>query len=111
MITHRTIPHLRIVVGACMIAIVGYAFFSIYAVVWLKDPALTGDIIGTWKSFAVLAFGFWIGSSSGGKENKDEPAGTKEDPIVTKTEEPQEVDVISSEQKPVHTKTSKGSAR
>jgi len=24
-------------------------------------------VIGTWKSFAVLAFGFWLGSSSGGK--------------------------------------------
>jgi hypothetical protein len=22
---------------------------------------MTGDIIGTWKSFGVLAFGFWFG--------------------------------------------------
>jgi hypothetical protein len=61
------IPYLRIVVGFCISAIVGYAFFSVYAVMWLKDPSLTGDIIGTWKSFAVAGFMFWIGSSSGGK--------------------------------------------
>ena len=70
---HRDIPHLRIVVGACIAAIGGYAAFSVYAVIWMKDPGLTGDIIGTWKSFAVLAFGFWLGSSSGGKA-KDEKA-------------------------------------
>jgi hypothetical protein len=67
------IPHLPIVVAVCAAAVTGYAAFSIYAVVELQDPALTGDIIGTWKSFAVLAFGFWIGSSSAGKAKDDEP--------------------------------------
>lgn len=66
------IPHVRIVLGVCILAVAGYAFFSAYAVIVLRDATMTGDIIGTWKSFAVLAFGFWIGSSSGGKA-KDAP--------------------------------------
>jgi hypothetical protein len=61
------LPHLRIVVGFCIAALVGYAVFSVYVVVYLKDPALTGDVVGTWKSFAVGVFAFWVGSSSGGK--------------------------------------------
>lgn len=70
---YRDVPHLRIVVAACLAAILGYAGFSIYAVVILKDATMTGDIIGTWKSFAVLAFGFWLGSSSGGKAKDEVP--------------------------------------
>jgi hypothetical protein len=62
-----TIPNLRIVVVTCLIAVAGYSVFSGYVVFWLKDPAMTGDVIGTWKSFAVAAFAFWLGSSSGGK--------------------------------------------
>lgn len=62
-----SLPHLRIVVGFCIAALVGYAAFSVYVVAYLKDPALTGDVVGTWKSFAVGVFAFWVGSSSGGK--------------------------------------------
>lgn len=62
-----TVPHLRIVVAACVAAVLGYLGFSIWVVLWSNDVALKGDVIGTWKSFAVLAFGFWLGSSSGGK--------------------------------------------
>lgn len=79
--TNSHIPNLNVIVGACIAAIGGYAIFSAYAVIILKDATMTGDIIGTWKSFAVLAFGFWLGSSSGGKEKKDAPAGTDADPI------------------------------
>lgn len=61
------IPHLRIVVTACLIAIAGYAFFSVWVVLHSGDAAMKGDVIGTWKSFAVAAFSFWLGSSSGGK--------------------------------------------
>lgn len=96
---HRDIPHLRIVVAACLAAILGYAAFSVYAVVYLKDPGLTGDIIGTWKSFAVLAFGFWLGSSSGGKAKDDRPAGTPADPLS--------VAGAASDKKPVDTKDAK----
>lgn len=76
------VPHLRIVVAVCIAAVAGYAAFSTYAVVVLRDATMTGDIIGTWKSFAVLAFGFWLGSSSGGKA-KDEtaPTGKPGDPV------------------------------
>lgn len=69
-------PYLRIVVGFCAAAILGYAGFSYHAVAVLKDPALTGDVIGTWKSFAVLAFGFWLGSSSAGKSQDKGPVDT-----------------------------------
>ena len=62
-----SIPHLRVVIGFCIAALVGYSVFSGYVVFNLKDPALTGDVIGTWKSFAVGVFAFWVGSSSAGK--------------------------------------------
>lgn len=67
------VPHLRIVVAMCLVAIFGYAIFSGWAVFYSSDAALRGDVIGTWKSFAVLAFGFWLGSSSGGKSKDDAP--------------------------------------
>lgn len=68
------IPHMRIVVAFCAVAVAIYAGFSVYVVAYLKDPALTGDVIGTWKSFAVGAFAFWIGASSGGKAKETGPA-------------------------------------
>lgn len=79
--TAPRIPHLRIVVGASLLAIAGYAVFSGWAVFESKDAALRGDTIGTWKSFAVLAFGFWLGSSSGGKSQVDAPTGRPRDPV------------------------------
>jgi hypothetical protein len=68
-----TIPNLRVVIGVCLAAVGGYTLFSVYAVMWLRDATMTGDVIGTWKSFAVMAFGFWLGSSSGGKAKSDTP--------------------------------------
>lgn len=67
MMDDHKMPYLHVVVGATIAAIAGYAVFSAWAVIWSDDAALRGDVIGTWKSFAVLAFGFWLGSSSGGK--------------------------------------------
>jgi hypothetical protein len=82
------IPHLRIIIGACVAAVAGYAVFSVYAVMWLRDPTMTGDVIGTWKSFAVMAFGFWLGSSSGGKSKEPvTPTGQPNDPVHTVEEE------------------------
>lgn len=72
--TRGNIPYLPIVIGFCVAAIIGYAAFSVYVVFWLKDPAMIGDAVGTWKSFAVAAFSFWLGSSSGGKAKDDTPA-------------------------------------
>lgn len=67
------IPHLRVVVGFSLLAMIGYAAFGLYVVLVSKDPALTGDVVGTWKSFAVAAIAFWLGSSSGGKAKPDQP--------------------------------------
>ena len=71
---NHTIPNLRIVVAACVAAIGGYAIFSGWAVFLSGDAAMQGDTIGTWKSFAVAAFMFWIGSSSAGKAKSDAPS-------------------------------------
>ncbi len=92
----QKIPHMGVVVIASGIAVLGYAFFSSWVVGWFDDPALRGDILGTWKSFAVLAFGFWLGSSSGGKmreeKGKDDPQAVtvtndQANPVPTTTEE------------------------
>lgn len=69
----RRIPHLRVVVCACAAAVLGYACFSVWVFGWTDDAALRGDVLGTWKSFAVAAFMFWLGSSSGGKIEPAEP--------------------------------------
>jgi hypothetical protein len=82
-VTTAEIPHREIVVRFCVAAIAGYAIFSGWAVFWSSDAALRGDVIGTWKSFAVAAFAFWLGSSSGGKA-KENPAGTPADPVNVK---------------------------
>lgn len=71
--TNGRIPYLPIVVGFCIAAIAGYAVFSGWAVFIARDATMIGDVIGTWKSFAVLAFGFWLGSSSGGKAKDEAP--------------------------------------
>ena len=86
------IPHLRIVVGACIAAVVGYSFFSVWVILYLKDATMVGDVIGTWKSFAVAAFAFWLGSSSAGKAAAapvEPPAtGKPDDPVYTTEERP-----------------------
>ena len=66
------VPHYRTIILFCAAAIAGYAAFSVWAVLMSNDAALRGDVGGTWKSFCVAAFGFWLGSSSGGKA-KDHP--------------------------------------
>lgn len=83
------VPHLKVVVAFCIAALVGYSAFSVYVVVWMRDPALTGDVVGTWKSFAVGVFAFWVGSSSGSKA-KDNPSG-----------EPNKVEVVNEPNNPV----------
>lgn len=76
------IPHFNTVVGFCVAAIAGYAIFSFWVVFYSEDAGLKGDVIGTWKSFAVAGFMFWIGSSSGGKAKDESPAGTPNDPLA-----------------------------
>lgn len=61
------VPHHQIVILFCLLAVSGYAACSVWAVLISHDAAIIGDVVGTWKSFAVAAFAFWVGSSSGGK--------------------------------------------
>lgn len=80
--TKGHIPHLPIVIGFCVAAIIGYAVFSVWAVFIARDATMIGDVVGTWKSFAVAAFAFWLGSSSGGKAKDESPSGTPSDPVA-----------------------------
>lgn len=67
----QQVPHIKIVVIACAVAVLGYAAVSLYVMLIMDDAAMKGDVVGTWKSFAVAAFAFWIGSSSAGKAKDD----------------------------------------
>jgi hypothetical protein len=69
------VPHLRIVVAASALGTLGYLGFSVWVVGWSTDAAMRGDVVGTWKSFAVAAITFWLGSSSGGKAKDISPEG------------------------------------
>ena len=72
-IPHLRVPHSATIIAFCVAAITGYSVFSVWAVFYSDDAGLRGDVIGTWKSFAVAAFTFWLGSSSGGKSKDTEP--------------------------------------
>lgn len=88
------VPHLRVVIAASAAAVAGYLGFSLWAVLVSRDATVIGDVIGTWKSFAVLAFGFWLGSSSGGKAKDDGPTpvtveNTPEAPVPVRPDTPE----------------------
>lgn len=89
---NQQIPHLHIIVAFAVAAVFGYAAFSLWIMWRNEDAALIGDVLGTWKSFAVLAFGFWMGSSSGGKAKDagkaDAPTGSIADPINVQEAKP-----------------------
>lgn len=78
------IPHLRIVVSVSAFVLLGFALVSGWALIFSSDQVTKGNIIATWQNFALLAVGFWIGSSSGGKAKDVEPrpAGTPQDPVT-----------------------------
>ena len=86
--TGAQIPHLRIVVAVSAFVLIGFTAISAYVIGWSSDMVTKGNIIGTWQNFALLAVGFWLGSSSGGKA-KEEPAkeasptGKPGDPVHT----------------------------
>ena len=61
------IPHLSIVVAVSSFVLFGFASVSVYVLGWTDDEVTKGNVIGTWINFAMLAVGFWLGSSSGGK--------------------------------------------
>ncbi len=82
------IPHLRIVVAVSAFVLIGFAIISAWVIGYSSDAVTKGNIIGTWQNFALLAVGFWIGSSSSGKAKDVDPrpAGTPQDPVsVTET--------------------------
>ena len=67
------IPHLSIVVAVSAFVLLGFAAVSGWVLGFSNDEVTKGNIIGTWQNFALLAVGFWIGSSSGGKASPVEP--------------------------------------
>lgn len=103
-----TVPHARTVIAFCVAAIAGYAVLSGWAVFWSNDAALRGDVVGTWKSFAVAAFAFWVGSSSGGKAKPDpsepQPVEVKNPPAkplpVQEVPKPEFAQIPEEEPKP-----------
>lgn len=74
------IPHLRIVVAVSVFVLVGFALVSAYVLVWSDDDVTKGNVIATWQNFALLAVGFWIGSSSGGKARSEPPPSDTSEP-------------------------------
>lgn len=83
------IPHIVVVVAVTFFVLIGFAAVSAYALGWTGDDVTKGNVIGTWINFAMLAVGFWLGSSSGGKSKDTGPAGTPADPVSVKETEPQ----------------------
>lgn len=83
-----SIPHYRTVITFCAAAIIGYGGVSAWALVVSNDATIIGGVIGTWQNLAIGAFGFWVGSSSGGKaKSADTPASGKQGDPVHVTEE------------------------
>lgn len=67
------IPHLRVVVSVTAFVLAGFLGVSVYVLGWTDDEVTKGNVIGTWVNFAMLAVGFWLGSSSGGKVKDEAP--------------------------------------
>lgn len=86
------VPHFATIVGFSIAAVIGYAAFSVWAVFYSDDATLQGDVIGTWKSFAVAGFTFWIGSSVGGKTQPTNQPPTSVE-VVNSPSQPVPVDV------------------
>lgn len=87
------IPHLRVVVTVTAFVLLGFAGVSVYVLGYTNDEVTKGNVIGTWVNFAMLAVGFWLGSSSAGKAKEGEPAPVKieqpaDQPIPVSTEAP-----------------------
>jgi len=86
----KRVPHHITIIAFCIAAITGYALLSAWAILVGAEAAIKGDVIGTWKSFAVGAFGFWLGSSSGGKARDAPPPADAKSPLdLTGAEIPQ----------------------
>lgn len=86
------IPHLRVVVSVSTFVLVGFAGVSVFVLGWTEDEVTKGNIIGTWVNFAMLAVGFWLGSSSGGKSKSEDPQ-----PVTIQQPPSQPVPVVEPE--------------
>lgn len=86
--TSQQIPHIRIVVAVSAFVLAGFATVSGYVIGWSDDAVTKGNIIGTWQNFALLAVGFWLGSSSAGKAKEEPkgPTGNPGDPVHVEDE-------------------------
>ena len=68
------IPHLRVVVTVTFFVLIVFACVTAGVLISGDvDAATKGSIIEAWKNFALLGVGFWLGSSSGGKQQATEP--------------------------------------
>ena len=91
------IPHLRIVVSVSAFVMIGFGLVSAYVIGWSDDKVTQGNILGTWQNFALLVIGFWIGSSSGGKQRPpDSPLEV--DVVGTPGSPPKERDPAQTEE-------------
>lgn len=75
------IPHLSIVVSVSAFVLLGFAAVSAYVLLYTDDEVTKGNVIGTWVNFAMLAVGFWLGSSSAGKAHSEPASGKPDDPV------------------------------
>ena len=83
------VPHIRIVVAVSAFVLIGFAVVSWHVLGYTDDEVTKGNVIGTWLNFAMLAVGFWLGSSSGGKAKDPEtPSGKPLDPVHVVEETP-----------------------
>ena len=73
------IPHLRIVVAVSAYVLAGFGLVSGFVLGFTDDEVTKGNIIGSWVNFAMLAVGFWLGSSSAGKARDDGPPSVRID--------------------------------
>ena len=73
------IPHLRIVVAVSGFVLIGFAAVSWFVLGYTADDVTKGNVIGTWINFAMLAVGFWLGSSSAGKARPEAPLEPPQD--------------------------------
>lgn len=79
------IPHLRVVVSVTLFILFGFSMVTAFVLGWSNDEVTKGGIIGTWQNFALLAVGFWLGSSSAGKAKDDAPTPVR---VENSAEEP-----------------------
>lgn len=83
------VPHLRVVVSVSAFVMLVFAAVTFYVLTMSDDLVTKGNVIGTWQNFALLAVGFWLGSSSGGKARDPEtPTGKKGDPVAVEEVSP-----------------------